>query len=242
MSMSLFESLFVLITQPSQNVVAEIIADLRIQCRFLGFKLNGIEPIKQQASQYRDGSKPECAVLPDPVAADLAGKKLSESLDGRVPRLVLRQDVPVVSAILKIARNDGKKASGSQAARSLDNIKFEIQAHQVALAAVSLKPQQLLILHEACTPRGGRRGQFCRDFVDPIRQHPPDARHDDAMPAAPGLNVRQCVVEVAVQRTVVDEAAAGRLAVDQVVQAHIEEVSDGEQLGEAGPGLLADVL
>ena len=192
------------------DVVAEIIADLRIQCRFLGFKLNGIEPIKQQASQYRDGSKPECAVLPDPVAADLAGKKLSESLDGRVPRLVLRQDVPVVSAILKIARNDGKKASGSQAARSLDNIKFEIQAHQVALAAVSLKPQQLLILHEACTPRGGRRGQFCRDFVDPIRQHPPDARHDDAMPAAPGLNVRQCVVEVAVQRTVVDEAAAGR--------------------------------
>ena len=114
---------------------------MRVQCRFLGFQPNGVEPIKQQACQYRDGSKPECAVLPDAVAADLIGKKLAESFDSRVPWPVLRQDEPVVSAILKIGRNDGKKASGSQAARSLDNVKFEIQARQVALVAVSLKPQ-----------------------------------------------------------------------------------------------------
>ena len=158
MSISLFESLFVLITQPSQNVVAEIIADLRVQCRFLGFQPNGVEPIKQQAGQYRDGSKPECAVLPDAVAADLIGKKLAESLDGRIPWPILRQHEPVVNAILKIGRDDGKEASGSQTARSLDNIEFEIQAHQVALVAVSLEPQLLIVLHEAFTRRGRRRG------------------------------------------------------------------------------------
>ena len=52
-SISLLESLFVLITKPSQNIVAEIIADLRMQCRFLGFQLNGIEPIKEQTCQDR---------------------------------------------------------------------------------------------------------------------------------------------------------------------------------------------
>ncbi len=123
------------------DVVAEIIVDLRVQCRFLGFQPDGVEPIKQQPGQDRDGGKPECAVLPDAVAADLIGKKLAESLDGRVPWPVIRQDEPVVSTILKIGRDDGKEASGSQSARSLDNIPFEIQARQVALVAVSLEPQ-----------------------------------------------------------------------------------------------------
>jgi hypothetical protein len=72
---------------------------LRVQGRFLGFQPDGVEPIKQQAGQYRDAGKPECAVLPHAVAADLIGEKLAESLDGRVPRLVLRQDEPVVSTI-----------------------------------------------------------------------------------------------------------------------------------------------
>ena len=53
MIMSLLESLFVLITKPSRDVVAEIIADLCVQCPFLCLQPNGVEPVKQQASQDR---------------------------------------------------------------------------------------------------------------------------------------------------------------------------------------------
>lgn len=213
-----------------------------MQCRFFGFQPDGVKPIKEQACQERHGGKPERAILPDPVTSDLVGQEQSEGVDGIVQWLVLRQDEPVASTTIKVGRYDRKKAPGSKAARRLDNIEFEIQTHQIALVAVSLQPQQLIVLHEAFTCRGRRGRQFCRDVVDPVRQHPSYARDDSVMPAAPGLDIRQCVIEVAVERTVVGATAAGGLAVDEVVQAHVEEVGDGEQPGEAGPVLLADVL
>jgi hypothetical protein len=213
-----------------------------MQCRFLGFQPDDVEPIKEQACQDRHGGKPERTILPHTVTPDLVSQKQPECVDGIVQWPVLRQDEPVAGTIIKIGRHDRKKAPGSKAARRLDNIKFEIQAHQIALVAVSLQPQQLIVLHEAFACRGRRGRQFPRDVVDPVRQHPSYARDNGVMPAAPGLDIRQCVIEVAVERTVVGATAAGGLAVDEVVQAYVEEVGDGEQPGEAGPVLLADVL
>ena len=213
-----------------------------MQCRFLGFQLNGVKPVKEQACQDRHGGKPERAILPHPVTPDLVGQKQAEGVDGIIQWPVLRQDEPVASTIIKIGRHHREEAPGSKAARRLDHIEFEIQAHQVALVAVALQPQQLIVLHEAFAGRGRRGRQFRRDVVDPVRQHPPHARHDGVMPAAPGLDIGQGVIEVAVERTVVGATAAGGQAVDEVVQAHVEEVGDGEQPGEAGPVLLADVL
>jgi hypothetical protein len=213
-----------------------------MQCRFFGFQLDGVEPIKEQACQDRRGGQPERAILPDPVTPDLVGQEQAEGVDDIVQWPVLRQDEPVAGAIVKIGRYDGKKAPGSKATRRLDNIEFEIQAHQIALVAVSLQAQQLIVLHEAFTGRGRRGRQFCRDVVDPVRQHPSYARDDGVMPAAPGLDIRQCVIEVAVERTVVGATAPGGLAIDEVVQADVKEVGDGEQPGEAGPVLLTDIL
>ena len=140
-----------------------------MQCRFLGFQLNGIEPIKEQTCQDRHGGKAERAILPHPVTPDLVSQKQAEGVDGIVQWPVLRQDEPVATTIIKIGRHDGKKAPGSKAARRLDNIKFEIQADQIALVTVSLQPQQLIVLHEAFACRGRRGRQFCRDVVDPVR-------------------------------------------------------------------------
>ena len=100
-----------------------------MQCRFLGFQLNGVEPIKEQACQDRHGGKPERAILPHAVTPDLVGQKQAEGIDGIVQWPVLRQDEPVAATIIKIGRYDGKKAPRNKAARRLDNIKFEIQAH-----------------------------------------------------------------------------------------------------------------
>ena len=213
-----------------------------MQCRFFGLQLNGVEPIKEQARQDRYRGKPERAVLPDSVASDLIGQKQTEGVDSIVQWPVLRQDEPVASTIVKIGCYNGEKASRSKTARRLDNIKFEIQAHQIALVAVTLQAQQFIVLHEAFACRGRCGGQFFRDVVDPVRQHPSYTRDDGVMPASPGLDIRQCVIEVAVERTIVGATAPGGLAIDEVVQAHVEEVGDGEQPGEAGPVLLADVL
>jgi hypothetical protein len=100
-----------------------------MQCRFFGFQPDGVEPIKEQARQDRHGGKPERAILPDPVTPDLVGQEQAEGIDGIVQWPVLRQDEPVASTIIKIGRYDGKKAPGSKAARRLDNVEFEIQAH-----------------------------------------------------------------------------------------------------------------
>ena len=148
-----------------------------MQCWFLGFQLNGVEPIKEEACQDRHGSKPERAILSHAVTSDLVGQKQTEGVDGIAQWPIMRQDEPVASTIIKISRYDGKKAPGSKAARRLDNIKFEIQAHQIALVAVSLQPQQFIVLHEAFACQRRRRGrQFCRNVVDPVRQHPSYAR------------------------------------------------------------------
>jgi hypothetical protein len=213
-----------------------------MQCRFFGFQLDGVEPVKEQACQDRRGGQPERAILPDPVTPDLVGQEHAEGVDGIVQWPVLRQDEPVAGTIVKIGRYDGKKAPGSKATRRLDNVEFEIHAHQIALVAVSLQAQQLIVLHEAFTCRGRRGRQFCRDVVDPVRQHPSYARDDGVVPTAPGLDIRQCVIEVAVERTVVGATAPGGLAIDEVVQANVKEVGDGEQPGEAGPVLLTDIL
>jgi hypothetical protein len=49
------------------------------------------------------------------------------------------------------------------------------------------------------------------------------------------------VVNIPVERPVVDQAAGGR-AVNQVVEADVEEVGQSKQLAEARPGLLTDLL
>jgi len=53
---------------------------------------------------------------------------------------------------------------------------------------------------------------------------------------------RQGVVHITVEGAGVGRAPAGGLAVDQIIQAYLEEVGDREQLAEAGQRLLADVL
>ena len=47
-------------------IVAKIIADLRVEGRFLGFESNRVEFVQDHASKYWSRSKTECTAFPEP--------------------------------------------------------------------------------------------------------------------------------------------------------------------------------
>jgi hypothetical protein len=93
------------------HVVAEVISDLRVQCRFLSLQSNCIEPVKQYTGHQRSSGHAERAIFPYPVTANLVSQQLTESFYCRIPRLVLWQNKSISSAILKIGCHHRKKAS-----------------------------------------------------------------------------------------------------------------------------------
>ena len=76
----------------------------------------------------------------------MPGEELAAGLHRPVPALVLRQEKTIGRPPLEVGGDDGEKASRNQLAFGLDNIEFEIQAHQVALAAVSMAVALFLLV------------------------------------------------------------------------------------------------
>ena len=82
----------------------------------------------------------------------------------------------------------------------MNNLKFEVQTHQVTSAAILLQAKYLVVLQEALTRCGRRRGEFLRDFVDPVRKHSTDSCDDRGVTATSRLDVSQGVIDVTVCR------------------------------------------